>query len=33
MGKVTYAGPRLLRLRSLAKLSQIAISTKVRHMF
>lgn len=31
MGKLVYSGPVGLRLRSLAKLSQIAIATSVRH--
>jgi acetyl esterase/lipase len=33
MGNIVYSGPLLLRLRSLAKLSQIAILTSVRHAF
>ncbi|WP_339693303.1 alpha/beta hydrolase [Celeribacter baekdonensis] len=33
MGKIVYSGPLALQLRSLAKLSQIAVSTKVRHCF
>lgn len=33
MGKIVYSGPLSLRLRSLAKLSQIAILTSLRHSF
>lgn len=33
MGKIVYSGPLSLRLRSLAKLSQIAILTSIRHAF
>ncbi|WP_420567903.1 alpha/beta hydrolase [Thalassovita sp.] len=33
MGKIVYSGSFQLRVRSLAKLSQIAISTSVRHGF
>ncbi|MEM5469564.1 alpha/beta hydrolase [Celeribacter marinus] len=33
MGKIVYSGPLSLRLRSLAKLSQIAILTSLRHRF
>lgn len=33
MGKLVYSGPLTLRLRSLAKLSQIAILTSIRHSF
>ena len=33
MAKVRYSGPLGLRLRSLAKLSQIAIATSIRHLF
>lgn len=31
MGKIVYSGPLSLRMRSLAKLSQIAILTSIRH--
>ncbi len=33
MGKLVYSGPLALRLRSLAKLSQLAILTSIRHTF
>lgn len=33
MAKIVYSGPLSVRLRSLAKLSQIAIATSVRHLF
>ena len=33
MVKLVYSGPLSLRLCSLAKLSQIAIATSIRHAF
>ena len=33
MVKIVYSGPLVLRLRSLAKLSQISIMTSIRHGF